>query len=57
MASPNKVLTEKTDESLDDRASLHVEKGNSADEQHTQLARELKNRHVAMISIGGQAAI
>ncbi|KAJ8084954.1 hypothetical protein PM082_003731 [Marasmius tenuissimus] len=53
MASPNKVLTEKTDESLDDRASLHVEKGNSADEQHTQLARELKNRHVAMISIGG----
>ncbi|KAJ8084955.1 hypothetical protein PM082_003732 [Marasmius tenuissimus] len=53
MASLDKVATEKTDEFPEDKASLQaVEKG-APYEQHTQLARELKNRHVAMISIGG----
>ncbi|KAJ8084938.1 hypothetical protein AAF712_004532 [Marasmius tenuissimus] len=47
MASPSKVSTEKGDDHQEDSGSLE------AGDQHTKLARQLKNRHVAMISIGG----
>ncbi|KAL0068467.1 hypothetical protein AAF712_004545 [Marasmius tenuissimus] len=53
MASLDKVATEKTDEFPEDKASLQAMEKGAPYEQHTQLARELKNRHVAMISIGG----